>query len=130
MGYTGVFCKSGFCSLLILLTQLRSVIYRWSTDIFLQANKLSSAILFYTAVGFEKYDENSTEASPVKWQDMVNNEMISNFYIKFVDTKTSKEEANQRAKAANEEPNFDEILHCINYLALSRLSLNYNGTKS
>ena len=105
------FHKSGFGVFLILLTQLRSVSYGWSTNIYLQASQMLSAVLFYTAVRFKKCTKNKIESLPVSWQQWINDDNNSNFYIKFVDTQTSMEEAQQQAQFTNKEPNFDEILH-------------------
>ena len=52
------FCKSGFGTFLLLLTQIRSVISNWSTDIYLQANQQAAAINFYKSVGFKKTEKN------------------------------------------------------------------------
>ena len=59
------FCMSGFGTLLLLLTQLHSIAYGWSTDIYLHANQSSAAVKFYTAKGFEKAEANIATLLPV-----------------------------------------------------------------
>ena len=107
------FCKSGFGTLLLLLTQIRSIISSWSTDIYLQANQQAAAINFYKSVGFKKTEENSQSYLPLNWQFQINVDVIPTFYIKFIDNQTIKEEARKRAAMYNEEPNYEDGLHLM-----------------
>ena len=84
------FCKSGFGTLILLLTQIRSAINSWSTDIYLQANQQAAAINFYKSVGFKRIEENSQSYLPMNWQFQINVNVIPTFYIKFIDNETIK----------------------------------------
>ncbi|HEY9302047.1 MAG TPA: GNAT family N-acetyltransferase, partial [Phormidium sp.] len=105
------FRNCGFGTLLMLLIQLCSIVKRWSTDVYLQANQLASAVWFYTQVGFKKMDSNNIQELPKPWQTKVNNKEISDFYVKFVDDETNMVEALRRAKDNKEEVNLLESLH-------------------
>ena len=83
----------------------------WSADVYLQSNQFTSAVRFYTQVGFKKMDSNDITELPDPWHSAVNKKEIANFYIKFIDDKTNEAEALRRAKVNKEEVNLLEYLH-------------------
>ena len=107
------FRKSGIGTLLLLLVQLRSITYDWSTDIYLQANQEESAVHFYKAVGFRACPTNSKMSMPSQWRNRINDDSTDTFYLKFVDHKTNKREAEQRAAENDEVVNYKAMLHLM-----------------
>ena len=68
----------------------------FSTNIYLQANQESGAVVFYKNVGFEKAAQNHVEELPINWQHKVNLTNIPNFYLKFLDNDTNLQEVKAR----------------------------------
>lgn len=77
------FQNCGLGSFLLMLTQIRSAVLGWSTDIYLQVNKSSPAAKFYEQVGFQRTASNEISELPGNWPNKIATKDTS-LYIKFV----------------------------------------------
>ena len=82
------FQSCGLGKFLLMLAQTCLTILGWNINVFLQANQNSSAVQFYTALGFVKMASNNLEELPAEWVPQVS-EREPRMYIKFVDDETN-----------------------------------------
>lgn len=88
---------------------------RWSYNIYLQANQSTAAADFYKRIGFHKLKNNNVSELPSSWRNANKDSM----YIKFVDGKTNKKEAQEHSTWDNLVYSKESFLHL--YWALGKV---------